>query len=563
MSLNLEPAAKRASIYVRVSSTRQEEDGTSLETQEAACRQYAGRQGWSVAESHIYRETHKRWLLHERPQLTKLRDAAKSGEFDVVLCYCVDRLSSQDAHIYILDEEFERASVTLAFVTEAFEDTAIGRFVRSAKVLAAAIEVEKIRERTVRGRIKRVESGKLIPGGKPLYGYRWPEERDHAGRLVKGRLVEDPLTAPVVRRIFATMVQGDTLRHLARTLTDEGIPPPTGRGQRWHESTIAAMLHKPAYKGEAWGWGWRKGGTTPQTFDPSKAIRLPDGTIPSLVDAATWDAVQEILTRNKARAIRNARNPEAALLRGGYVRCGHCGRTMSTRPRSNGKVEYICRTGNHTLGSCVHPTMVTHTLDEAVWSRALGILTNPAVITEELAKRHGQDPTQEELATIDATLGRLERQQRVTAQAIASLEDADAAAPLTAQLQHLAAQKRTLHAEREQLVAQATVWAREQVDLERVEQWIGTVTAKVAQLTYQEKRLVLDALGFQASVYKADHTPRYVITADLSPDIVSSTSSGTAGWLSSPNSARRGSRELRQRNEGIEDRGQIGGRGGG
>ncbi len=128
---------------------------------------------------------------------------------------------------------------------------------------------------------------------------------------------------------------------------------------------------------------------------------------------------------------------------------------MSTRPRSNGKVEYICRTGSHTLGSCVHPTIVTNTLDEAVWSRALSILTDPAVITEELAKRRGQDPAQEELATIDATLARLERQQRVTAQAIASMEDADAAAPLTAQLQHLAIQRRTLLAEREQIVARS------------------------------------------------------------------------------------------------------------
>src|SRR5215217_7713228 len=189
MCLTLEQTPKRAVIYVHVSSTRQEEDGTSLETQEAACRQYAAAQGWAVAEAHVYQETHKRWLLHERPQLTNVRDAAKNGAFDVVLCYCVDRLSSQDAHIYILDEEFERAGVALAFVTEVFEDTAIGRFVRSAKVLAAAIEVEKIRERTVRGRLKRVEGGKLIPGGKPLYGYRWPEERDHAGRLVKGSLI--------------------------------------------------------------------------------------------------------------------------------------------------------------------------------------------------------------------------------------------------------------------------------------------------------------------------------------------------------------------------------------
>ena len=55
-------------------------------------------------------------------------------------------------------------------------------------------------------------------------------------------------------------------------------------------------------------------GVRPQRFDPEKAIRLPDGTIPPLVDRATWDAVQAVLQRNKAQSIRSAKNPEAALL---------------------------------------------------------------------------------------------------------------------------------------------------------------------------------------------------------------------------------------------------------
>src|SRR5687768_444781 len=102
-------AAKRCAIYVRVSSPHQEREGASLETQLAECRRYAAEQGWTVAEEHVYRETHKRWLLHERPEMTRLRAAAKNGGFDVLLCYCVDRLSSQDAHVYILDEEFAKA----------------------------------------------------------------------------------------------------------------------------------------------------------------------------------------------------------------------------------------------------------------------------------------------------------------------------------------------------------------------------------------------------------------------------------------------------------------------
>jgi site-specific DNA recombinase len=279
----------RAAVYVRVSSTHQEREGASLETQEAACRQYCAAKGWLVLEPHIYRETHKRWLLHERPEMTKLREAARDHAFDVVVCYCVDRLSSQDAHVYILDEEFSRVGIRMAFATEEFEQTAIGRFVRSAKVLAAAIEVEKIRERTVRGRIARVRSGKLIPGGKPLYGYRWPDERDHKGHLIKGRLIEDSETASVVRQIFRSLASGVTLRAIAKSLTEDGIPTPTRASTEWQTSSIARIAHQPGYKGKAYGWGIRKGGAQPQHFDPDKAIELPDGTIPPLVDEPTWE----------------------------------------------------------------------------------------------------------------------------------------------------------------------------------------------------------------------------------------------------------------------------------
>lgn len=37
--------ATRAAIYIRVSTTRQEEEGTSLASQEARCREFATEQG--------------------------------------------------------------------------------------------------------------------------------------------------------------------------------------------------------------------------------------------------------------------------------------------------------------------------------------------------------------------------------------------------------------------------------------------------------------------------------------------------------------------------------------
>ncbi len=81
----------RCAIYVRVSTVGQEQDGTSLDTQEERCRAYAAERGWQVVA--VYRETHTGSELWERPQLTALRDAVRSGAVDVLLAFALDRLS--------------------------------------------------------------------------------------------------------------------------------------------------------------------------------------------------------------------------------------------------------------------------------------------------------------------------------------------------------------------------------------------------------------------------------------------------------------------------------------
>ena len=44
---------KRAAIYPRVSTAGQDEDGTSLATQEARCREYATQQGYELDEADV------------------------------------------------------------------------------------------------------------------------------------------------------------------------------------------------------------------------------------------------------------------------------------------------------------------------------------------------------------------------------------------------------------------------------------------------------------------------------------------------------------------------------
>lgn len=504
-------AGMRAALYLRVSSSGQE-DGYSLETQEARCRAFAADRGWNLVG--IWSDTHTGAEWRERPGLTALREAVRRGMTDVVVAYALDRLSRRQAHISILADEFAQAGARLAFVTESFEESAVGEFIRSAKAFAAEVEREKLAERTVRGRIARVQSGKLIPGGRPPFGYRW---RDSS----KGQLDPDPATAPVVARIFDAVAAGMTLNRLTAQLQSDGVPTPTGRGV-WHASTLSTILHSPRYKGEAYGWGIRKAGSTPQTFDPSKAIKLPEGTIPALVAPTTWDAVQSVLTRNKQQSVRNAKWPEAALLRGGYVRCGTCGRSIKVRPRSDGGVDYYCDPNRGV--PCPRPTSIKgHILDEAVWARARAIITDPSVVAAELERLRAEDPTADDLRAVDRSLAEVDRQRGNIARAIAMLEDPEAASPLVAQLQSLADRAKALQAERAEIERRQAAWHGLQDDLDGLSNWCRQVATNVDDLTWEERRLALTALGFAVTLYPNGHDPRYIITAHVNVDSLSNT----------------------------------------
>lgn len=504
--------ATRCAIYVRVSSAGQE-DGYSLATQEARCRAYAAERGWHVAG--VWSDVHTGAEWRERPGLSALREAVRRRSVDAVLAFALDRLSRKQAHVAILAEEFDAAGVALDFVSERFEESSVGEFIRSAKAFAAEVEREKLTERTVRGRVARVRAGHLIPGPRPPYGYRWRDGR-------KGALDADPVTAPVAARIFADVAGGTSLNRVAAALSAEGIPSPTGK-PLWHASTLSTLLHSPRYLGEAYGWGLRKAGATPQTFDPAKAIKLPAGTVPALVDAATWRAVQDTLGRNKQRSIGRAKHPEAALLRGGFVRCGTCGRAAKVRPRGDGRgVDYYCGPGRGL--PCPRPTaMKGSLLDPAVWARARRVITDPATVAREVARLRETDPTADDLAAVDRALAEVTRQQTNLAGALAMLSTPEAMAPLAARMEELAARAAAFAQDRAAIEQRRAAWETAQGDLRGLAEWCATVARNVDRLTWEEKRLGLTALGFAVTLYPSGHEPRFVVTADVGGAMLSNT----------------------------------------
>ena len=289
---------KRCLIYYRVSTDAQERDGTSLETQEQACREYALAQGWSVTE-HLH-DTASGFTL-DRPGLTRVRALTSAGQVDVVLTYALDRLSRKQTHVAILAEEMEERGVALDFVTEKFEDTATGQLLRSVKAFAAEFEREKISERTMRGKAERARSGRLPQGtGAGCYGYTYDQ--------ATGRREAEPFQTTVVRRIFERYAETRSFSAVSRELNEAGIPAMAGG--RWYPLTIRRVLKNETYTGRT---VYRR---TKRVRSPSangrrrsEVIERPldeqievNGASPPLIEAAMWNGACRLssTTRNES-----------------------------------------------------------------------------------------------------------------------------------------------------------------------------------------------------------------------------------------------------------------------
>jgi site-specific DNA recombinase len=510
--LRLVPS-KQAAVYIRVSTDKQESN-YSLPTQEERCRAYAAEQGYRVAE--VYRETYTATELWERPELARLREALARRELDAVICYDPDRFSRKQIHSAMLQDLCERAGAELKFAMFDFTRDATGQFMLNARVFAAELEREKIMERTQRGLLARAKAGKLRGSGYPMYGYRFTADR--------GAYELDPATAPIVRRIFDRAARGWSTRTIAATLTAEGVPTPRGKA-RWSHTAVTAILRNGQYTGDARAYrveDRRVSGKRVLRRRPAEEqIALPAGTIPPLIDPAIFEAVQGRLGRNKAESARNHREPERFLLRGGLVRCGYCGRALSSRlTKPAGRAAWACyraSAGNGHEG-CGHAfTIGAIALDTGVWAKVERILTDPEIIAAELARLRESDPTGEELATVDRARADVERRRR---NLLAQLEDLDpvSARDTRERLAALGAQAAALDAERAGVLGRGAGWEAARQRLADVQAWCGTVAMRLGELTYEQKRLALDALGVRVRLWQRDHTPRYDFTASIPLD---------------------------------------------
>lgn len=412
----------RAVVYARISGV--DDDRTaSLESQSEACRAMAERDGFLVEDEDVVHERFTGAELYDRPKLSIVRDLIKSGHYRAIYCYAIDRLSREPVHQMILAEEFARNSCDLRFVTEILDGSPESQLIQFVKGYAAKLEREKIRERTQRGKMKVVESGKLLCSGPPKYGYTY--DRDTRSRSL------DPGAARWVLQAYRWVSEdGYSLRMVARALNSQGVKSPfahnglsfkDGRESRWGKSAVKRMLTDRTYTGVTLVMRNRSAGRYKNGRQKIASVAESDwkemgsDLTPQIVPIELFDAVQSAL-KKRERSADTARNEKREYLVRGMIFCGKCGKRMYADTENRKSLVYRCSSrANEQLRSvsCGGARVPAAYADKLAWEEAKSFINNKA---ERMAaiERERIGKTDENLqGSIDAAKAALAKEMKV------------------------------------------------------------------------------------------------------------------------------------------------------
>lgn len=398
-----------AASYERVSTRNQGRYGFSLGAQHQSLEDFTRAQRWTLPEHLRFRDgedenaSGARWDL---PDLTRMLESARRKEFQVLVVPDFDRFARSLTKGLVLEEQLKKYGVRVVYQRVPLEDTPEGRLLKNQLFSFAEYEREKIALRTMMGRQRKAQTGMVVGGGDPPYGYRFTHQTlDNGKQRVRG-LEPDPAKEAITRRILRDLRIRST-QEIADGLNDEGVPGP--RGGRWTGRAVWYIAIDPVYAG-TWVFGKVRRRVTP---DGEVGVAVP---VPAYIGRDEWDDIQRALTRR--RCVRRGRYPredDPYLLRG-MLTCGHCRGSLHTQLNS-GIRYYRCschiptEARKHGKPVCDLPDVYGSAIEDELWRVLNATLLDEDNLAAGLtAARSHHDSAdtlrRDRLAVVDAEIAR-------------------------------------------------------------------------------------------------------------------------------------------------------------
>ena len=303
---------KSVFAYIRVSTVRQGEYGSSLQEQRSAIEAYARNHDLCIAEWFEEMETAAK---QGRPIFIRMLMALKRGGAHGVVIHKIDR-SARNLKDWANLGDLIDGGVEVHFAHESLDmNSRGGRLAADIQAVVAADFVRNLREETRKGFYGRLKQG-LYPIPAPL-GYL---------DMGKGKAKEpDPVTAPLVREAFRLYASGQfNFGDLMIELQKLGLR--NRNGGKLSMNGLTTMLNNPFYVGLIHIW---------KTNEVFQGVHAP------LISKALYDEVQAVLAGKRTGKVVKYDHLFRRI-----IRCGHCQKHLIGETQKKKYVYYRCHTPN-------------------------------------------------------------------------------------------------------------------------------------------------------------------------------------------------------------------------
>ena len=360
---------KKVNCLYRVSTKKQVDvEKDDIPMQRTACREFAERQGWTITNEFTEKGVSGfKTSASNRDAIQDLKQAAKNGEFDILLVFMFDRIGRIDDETPFVVEWFTKHGIEVWSVSEGEQrfDSHVDKLMNYIRFWQASGESEKTSMR-IKTRMQQLVTEGSYTGGVTPFGYKLVKK----GRLNKKGVeccdlaIHDEEAAYVREMFEKTVRDGYGSHRLATHMNKQGIR--THNGAKFQCNTVIRILRNRLYTGHY---------TSGDLVSP----QIPELAIISeeLFEQAQYILDQRSSQHEEQREI--SRNTVGKTLLSGNVYCATCGsRIVSTSysdkyVKKNGTLSetrmhrYLCYHRSRRLNDCDgQGTYIAEKIDSAI-----------------------------------------------------------------------------------------------------------------------------------------------------------------------------------------------------
>lgn len=386
----------------------------------------------------------------ERPSFQEMIRKLKKNEFNVLICYRLDRISRNIADFSNLINELSKHDVAFISIKEQFDTrTPMGRAMMYIASVFAQLEREVIAERIKDNLLELSKTGTWLGGETPLgfKNQRYEKisicEKDKDGKIIKknkkaSKLVIDENEIITVKLIFRKFKDLKSLTQLETYLINNNIK--TRKNVNYSIVTLKRILTNLVYvkndkyikeyfkerniqiyscDNERSKFDGKYGLLTYNKTNSRKNTKINDwiiavGLHAGIISGKEWIEIQQIIQKNNDRRFRSALYCKKQTLVSGLIFCDNCGSHMRARNMSINKdgiikYRYCCQLKEKSKGQmCCSKNVVGNELDDKI-SKILKYYKIPNIEIYKYLKAldiENEDSKNDELQILEKQLNR-------------------------------------------------------------------------------------------------------------------------------------------------------------